>query len=211
VRPAPTIFWPSRPTSRPCATRSTCFKDAEPSLLSRVADIDKGHGRIKTRTVTVAREVDWLGGERRFPGELRLPDVAAIVRVESKAELKDRCRFETRYYVASAPLSAHAAAAAIRGHWGIENQLHWVLDAVFNEDQSRLRKGHGAANMAVVRHFAINQVRTAQEAKRPPRPTARPRRVNPSAAPRKTSIKLRRKIAGWDLQYLQDVLGAKVR
>ncbi len=187
------------------------FKDAEPRLLSRVADVDKGHGRIETRTVTVAREVDWLGGDRRFPGELRLPDVAAIIRVESKAELKDRCRFETRYYVASAPLSAQAAAAAIRGHWGIENQLHWVLDVVFNEDQSRLRKRHGAANMAVVRHFAINQVRTAQEAKRPPRPTARRRRAKPSAAPRKTSIKLRRKIAGWDLQYLQDVLGAKVR
>ena len=179
------------------------FKDAAPSLLSRVVDVDKGHGRIATRTVTVAREVDWLGGELRFPGELRLPDIAAIVRVESKAELKDRCRFETRYYVASAPLSAQAAAAAIRGHWGI--------DLVFNEDQSRLRKGHGAANMAVVRHFAINQVRTAQEAKHPPRPTARPRRINPSAAPRKTSIKLRRKIAGWDLQYLQDVLGSKVR
>ncbi len=187
------------------------FKDAAPAALSRVADVDKGHGRIETRTVTVAREVDWLSGERRFPGELRLPGVAAIVKVESKAELKDRCRFETRYYIASAPLSAQAAAAAIRGHWGIENQLHWVLDVVFNEDQSRLRKGHGAANMAVVRHFAINQVRTAPEDQRPPRPTARPRRVNPSPAPRKTSIKLRRKIAGWDLKYLEAVLGAKAR
>ena len=103
---------------------------------------------------------------------------------------------ETRYYVASAPLSAQAAAAAIRGHWGI--------DLVFNEDQSRLRNGHGAADIAVVRHFAINQFRTAKEAKRPPRRTARPRRVNPSAAPRKTSIKLRRKIAGCDVKYLQD-------
>lgn len=187
------------------------FRDAEPSLLSQAVDVDKGHGRIETRTVTIAREVDWLGGDRRFPGELRLPDVAAIVRVESKAELKDRCRFETRYYVASASLSAEAAAAAIRSHWGIENRLHWVLDVVFNEDQSRLRKGHGAANMAVVRHSAVNQVRTAQEPKPRPRPTARPRRLRPSADPRKTSLKLRRKIAGWDIQYLQDVLAAKVR
>ncbi len=187
------------------------FKDAAPAALSRVADVDKGHGRIETRTVTVAREVDWLSGERRFPGELRLPGVAAIVKVESKAELKDRYRFETRYYITSAPLSPQTAAAAIRGHWGIENQLHWVLDVVFNEDQSRLRKGHGAANMAVVRHFAINQVRTAPEDQRPPRPTARPRRVNPSPAPRKTSIKLRRKIAGWNLKYLEAVLGAKAR
>ena len=187
------------------------FRDAEPSLLSQAVDVDKGHGRIETRTVTIAREVDWLGGDRRFPGELRLPDVAAIVRVESKAELKDRCRFETHYYVASASLSAEAAAAAIRSHWGIENRLHWVLDVVFNEDQSRLRKGHGAANMAVVRHSAVNQVRTAQEPKPRPRPTARPRRLRPSADPRKTSLKLRRKIAGWDIQYLQDVLAAKVR
>jgi predicted transposase YbfD/YdcC len=89
------------------------FKDAAPSALSRVADVDKGHGRIETRTVTVAREVDWLSGERRFPGELRLPGVAAIVKVESKAELRDRCRFETRYYIASAPLSPQTAAAAI--------------------------------------------------------------------------------------------------
>ncbi len=59
----------------------------------------------------MAREVEWLSGDRRFPGELRLPDVAAIIKVESKAELKDRCRFETRYYITSAKLSAQAAAA----------------------------------------------------------------------------------------------------
>ena len=71
-------------------------------------DVDKGDGRIEQRTVTVAREVDWLDGDRRFPGELRLPDVATIVRVASRAELKDRGRFETRYYVSSAALSARA-------------------------------------------------------------------------------------------------------
>ena len=185
------------------------FKDAEPRLLSRVVDVDKGHGRIETRIITVAREVDWLGGERRFPGELRLPDVAAIVRVESKAELKDRCRFETRYYVASTPLSAQAAAAAVRGHWGIETNCTGCSTS------SSTKTSPGCARYGEQRRpcaiFAINQVRTAQEAKRPPRPTARPRRINPSAAPRKTSIKLRRKIAGWDLKYLQDVLGANVR
>jgi predicted transposase YbfD/YdcC len=153
--------------------------------LDVFVDHDKGHGRIEERSVAVAREVDWLTGERRFPGELRLPGVASIIKVHSRTELKDRGRFDTRYYIASAPLSAKAAAAAVRGHWGIENRLHWVLDVTFKEDQSRLRTGHGAKNMAVVRHFAINLVRTAID---------------------KKSLKLRRKLAGWDVEYLASLL-----
>ena len=162
------------------------FADAGQPGLEHHSDIDKAHGRIEERFVTVAREVDWLCGDRRFPGELRLPGVAAIIRVKSRAELKDRCRLETRYYITSAALSAERAAQAIRGHWGIENSLHWVLDVVFKEDQSRLRKGHGAKNMAVVRHFAINLVRSISD---------------------KRSIKLRRKRAGWDQNYLAELLG----
>jgi len=185
------------------------FTDAPEAGLERCVSLDKGHGRIEERTVTVAREVDWLCGDRRFPGEVRLPDVAAIVRVQSRTELKDRCRFETRYYITSAKLSAQAAADAVRGHWGIENQLHWVLDVVFNEDQSRLRKGHGAKNMAVVRHFAINLVRQAEEPIR--KRSGLTRKTKKSPAPQKTSIKLRRKFAGWDLPYLQNVLNAKTR
>jgi predicted transposase YbfD/YdcC len=123
------------------------FQDAEPQTLDKAPpDFDKGHGRIETRTVTVARQADWLNGDRRFPGELRLPDAAAIVRVESRTELKDRCRFDTRYYISSRQLSSACAGQAVRGHWGIENTLHWELDVDFNEDQSRLRKGHGATN-----------------------------------------------------------------
>jgi predicted transposase YbfD/YdcC len=164
----------------------TFFADAPPANLESVTDVDKGHGRIEQRTVTVAHEVDWLGGDRRFPGEVRLPDVATIVRVASRAELSDRSRFETRYYVSSATLSAACAAAAVRSHWAIENSLHWVLDVTFGDDQSRLRTGHGAKNMAVVRHFAINLVRAIKD---------------------KRSIKLRRKRAGWDVEYLASVLG----
>ncbi len=188
----------------------TFFRDAPEAGLERFADVDKGHGRIEQRAVTVAREVDWLGGERRFPGELRLPRVAAIVKVESRTELKDRCRFDTRYYISSAKTSAEDAAKAVRGHWRVENQLHWTLDVVFNEDQSRLRKGHGAKNMAVVRHFAINLVRRVDEAARPQRTGLRRKTRKPSA-PRKTSIKLRRKLAGWDIEYLAAVLQAKIR
>lgn len=162
------------------------FADAPPASLQSTTDVDKAHGRIEQRTVTVAREVDWLGGDRRFPGEFRLPDVATIIRVAARAELKDRGRFETRYYVSSAALSAERAAQAVRGHWAIENSLHWVLDVTFGDDQSRLRRGHGAKNMAVVRHFAINLARAIKD---------------------KRSIKLRRKRAGWDPKYLATILG----
>jgi len=185
------------------------FDDPATRGIDRCADVDKGHGRIEQRTVTVAQEVDWLSGDRRFPGELRLPDVASIIKVESKAELKDRCRLETRYYITSAKLAAQTAANAVRGHWGIENQLHWVLDVVFNEDQSRLRKGHGAKNMAVVRHFAINLVRKADEPLR--QRSGLRRKTKKPAAPQRTTLKLRRKFAGWDLPYLHTVLAAKSR
>jgi predicted transposase YbfD/YdcC len=174
----------NQPTLR--AEIETFFAESPPARVESTTDVDKAHGRIEQRTVTVAREVDWLTGDRRFPGEVRLPDVATIVRVASRAELKDRSRFETRYYVSSATLSATRAAEAVRSHWAIENSLHWVLDVTFGDDQSRLRTGHGARNMAVVRHFAINLVRAVQD---------------------KRSIRLRRKRAGWDPNYLATILG----
>jgi predicted transposase YbfD/YdcC len=162
------------------------FDDAPTGSLDRVVDLDKAHGRIEERTVTVSRETDWLQGQRRFPGELRLPGATTIVRVRARTELKDRCRLDTRYFIASAALSAEQAAKAVRGHWLVENALHWTLDVVFNDDQSRLRKGHGAHNMAIVRHFALNLVRAVGD---------------------KRSIKLRRKKAGWSTEYLASILG----
>jgi predicted transposase YbfD/YdcC len=186
------------------------FQDVAEARLERFCDVDKGHGRIEQRAVSLAREVDWLAGARRFPGELRLPDVAAIVRVESQVELKDRCRSETRYYITSSRASAEAMARAVRGPWQIENQLHWVVDVTFGEDQSRLRKGHGARNMAVVRHFALNLVRQASEDIRPERSGLR-RKTNKPPAPRKTPISRRRKIAGWNTNYLAAILQAPMR
>jgi predicted transposase YbfD/YdcC len=161
------------------------FAAAEPHRLDTDIDLDKAHGRIEQRRVDVLCEVGWLSGERRFPGELRLPDAACILRVHAKVELADRCRQDTRYFISSASLSATQAAEAVRQHWAIENRLHWVLDVIFRDDQSRLRKGHGAQNMAVVRHFALNLLRSASD---------------------KKSLKLRRKIAGWSPDYLASLL-----
>lgn len=167
-----------------------CFNDAPPQTISSDVEHDKGHGRIERRAVSVIREVDWLSGDRRFPGELRLPNVACLIKVEACVERAGQARSETRYYISSAALDAARAAQAVRGHWGIENRLHWVLDVTFKEDLSRLRKGFGARNMAVVRHFALNLVRAAADGK---------------------SLKLRRKRAAWATGYLDQILVARVR
>ena len=79
--------------------------------------------------------------------------------VESRIERGGTIQTERRSYISSRALSAAAFAAAARGHWAIENTLHWVLDVTIREDLSRLRIGHGANNTAVVRHFALNLVR----------------------------------------------------
>lgn len=166
------------------------FDAATPAAVQTHTTHDKGHGRIEQRSVSVLREVDWLSGDRRFPGELRLPDVACIVRVQARIERSGKTHQETRYYISSAPLDPQRAGYAVRGHWGIENCLHWVLDVTFNDDQSRLRKGFGARNMAVVRHFALNLVRAAKDT---------------------NSIKLRRKMAGWTTNYLEHLLNEHPR
>ena len=161
---------------------------AEAGELETHADLDKGHGRIEERRTSVLREFDWLDGARRFPGELRLPGAACLVRAETRVEAKGKTRTETRFFISSRALTPAEAAEAIRGHWAIENRLHWVLDVTFADDQSRLRKGHGARNMATVRHFALNLVRTATD---------------------KRSIKSRRKAAGWDADYLDAILASR--
>ncbi len=151
-------------------------------------DLDKGHGRIEERRMSVLRDIDWLDGTRRFPGELRLPGTACLIRAETRVETAGATRSETRYFVSSRSLAAADAALAVREHWAIENRLHWVLDVTFADDQSRLRRGHGARNMATVRHFALNLVRTATD---------------------KRSLKSRRKLAGWDPDYLDRILASR--
>jgi predicted transposase YbfD/YdcC len=175
----------NQPTLR--AEVEAAFAEAAEGLETCV-DLDKGHGRIEERRTAVLRETDWLEGERRFPGELRLPKTACLIRAESRVESRGTTRSETRYFICSRALTATDAATAVREHWAIENRLHWVLDVTFGDDQSRLRKGHGARNMATVRHFALNLVRATKDSR---------------------SIKSRRKLAGWDPEYLQTLLASR--
>ena len=139
------------------------FATAPASEIDAYEDIAKDHGRIETRTCRVSTNIDWLQADRAFPGAFRFPEVAAIAVIDTRVEHKGKTTTARRSYITSRPMTAEALAKAVRAHWGIENKHHWVLDVTFKEDQSRLRKGHGAVNMAIVRHFAINLVRTATD------------------------------------------------
>jgi predicted transposase YbfD/YdcC len=162
------------------------FETAPPNEVEKVETLDKDHGRFEVRNHSVSQVVDWYAAQRSYPGAPRFPQLTTIAMVESRTERGDKIETERRSYISSRALSAAAFAAAARGHWAIENKLHWVLDVTFREDLSRLRAGHGASNMAVVRHFALNLVRQVAD---------------------KRSIKRRRKRASWDPQYLLEILG----
>jgi predicted transposase YbfD/YdcC len=162
------------------------FDTAPVNEVEKVETIGKDHGRFEVRMHTVSHTVDWYNAERSYPGAPRFPQLTTIAMVESRIERGDKIETERRSYISSRALSAADFAEAVRGHWAIENNLHWTLDVTFNEDQSRLRIGHGAKNMAVVRHFALNLVRQVAD---------------------KRSIKRRRKCAAFDPEVLMEILG----
>lgn len=145
--------------------------------------VDKGHGRIEIRRHWVIGDADvlaWLQGQHHWPG------LTAIGMVEAERRLGEKRSVETRYYLLSTPLAAADFGAAVRSHWSIENQLHWVLDMAFREDQSRIRAGHAAENVAVLRHLALNLLRHAPA--------------------KRLSIKAKRLKAGWDHAFLLHIL-----
>jgi predicted transposase YbfD/YdcC len=161
------------------------FADPPPGALDTFETTDGGHGRIEVRRHAVCHDVAWLLSDRRYPGEPAFPGLAMLGMVESETERDGEVGRERRYYLGSARLDAAAFARAARGHWGTENRLHWVLGVVFGDDLSRLRTGHGPANMAVVKHMAVNLLRRAEAA---------------------ASLKNRRKRAGWNTAYLESLI-----
>lgn len=162
------------------------FDDPRACDVAAVTDLDKGHGRVEKRVVRVSTRVDWLDGDRRFPGEYRFPSLALIARVESNTWGKAKQSNAVRYYVSSRTMSPKALADAVRSHWAIENSLHWVLDVTFKEDKARCHTGHGPANMATVRHFAFNILKSVAD---------------------KRSLKLRRNKAGRNPEYMAQIIG----
>src|SRR5579864_3927120 len=160
------------------------FRTAPAAETVSKTTVEKGHGRIETRSYTASSTVDWIDSDRSYPGQPRFANIKTMVKVYARAEYADRCSFDTRYYISSAPLDIERIASGARGHWGVES-MHWLLDVEFNDDLWRYRTGHGAKNMAVVRRFALGLVRANKT---------------------KGSVKTRRKSAGWNPNFLLEIL-----
>jgi len=163
------------------------FRTAPAEKLVSKTTVEKGHGRIETRTYVASSEVDWIASERSYPGQPGFNTIKTIVKIHARVEYADRCSFDTRYYISSAPLDIERIARGARGHWGVES-MHWLLDVEFKDDLSRYRTGHGAKNMAIVRRFALGLVRANKA---------------------KGSVKTRRKSAGWNPEFLLQILQLK--
>ncbi len=115
--------------------------------------IEKGHGRIETRTCTTLSAQDWFPDMKEWAG------LQSLVRIESTRETNGCEQRQVRYYLSSCPPDAHSLLKAVRSHWGIENSLHWVLDMNFREDESRIRKGGAAENLATIRKIVLNLIK----------------------------------------------------
>jgi predicted transposase YbfD/YdcC len=148
---------------------------------------DGGHGRIETRTVQATSAIGWL--QDLHPQWVGLKSIVAVT---AKREGKDKTTEETRYFISSMDASnPKRLGQVVRAHWGIENNLHWVLDYAFDEDSQRARLGNSAANMTVIRHIALNLIKSEKTAK--------------------AGVKNKRLKAGWDEDYLlKVVLGREI-
>ena len=153
------------------------FKD---STYDYHETIDGDHGRVETRRYFTTSDIDWLSDKGLWK------NLSTIVMVQRERIADGKTSRETSYYITSLKSDAKRVAQAVRGHWGIENSLHWVLDIAFREDESRIRKDHAPANFAIIRHMALNLLRHETSSKR--------------------SIKGKRLKAGWDTEYLARIL-----
>jgi predicted transposase YbfD/YdcC len=144
---------------------------------------NQGHGRTEVRKCWCTSDPDYL---RYIATLAEWQALQSIAMVQSERQVGDQRTVKRRYYISSLESNAKLLLHAVRTHWGIENKVHWVLDIAFREDDSRIRKGNGAENFAVLRHIALNLLKRETSAKR--------------------SLKGKRKKAAWDEQYLLKIL-----
>jgi len=124
--------------------------------LAALTTVEKGHGRLETRCYWQSEAIGWFADRAGWPG------LRSFGLVEATRELGDRVSVERRYHLSSLPRDIALFAKAVRGHWAVEHQCHWVLDVVFREDQSRARTGHAIANLGLLRRLALNLLRQDQ-------------------------------------------------
>ena len=154
------------------------------ATLAKLETVEKDHGRLETRRYYQSVAVDWFADRAKWAG------LRSVGLVEAIREIGGERTVERRYYLSSLPLDVATFARAVRGHWGVENKLHWVLDVCFREDQSRARAGYAAENLATLRRLALNLLKRETTKKR--------------------GIKGKQLNAGWDHAYLLRLLGVEI-
>jgi len=170
-------------------------KDNQPTLRAAVEQVVEAACEVELVGMEGAEEVDDAHGrhEERYVGVFKSPegipaewpDVAAVVQVNREREVGGVRTCTSHYYLTSYAGTAAELGRWVRGHWGIENGLHWVLDVVFREDRSRIREENAGANLAMIRRVAVSLLRRA---------------------PGKGSGVTKRLKAGWDEDYMLQVL-----
>lgn len=128
--------------------------------LQQLETIEKDHGRLETRRYYQSTELDWFADRGKWEG------LRSVGMVEAVREVGGKTTTERRYYLSSLSLDVGTFARAVRGHWGVENKLHWVMDVCFREDQSRARTGYAAENLATLRRLALNLLKRERTKKR---------------------------------------------
>lgn len=149
-------------------------------MVGRYETHEHGHGRDEHRTYYVCDVPDDLPDRSRWKGLKRI-GMAISDTIRDGEAVGD-----VRYYILSRKMRARSFAAAVRGHWGIENQLHWQLDVTFGEDQCRVRKGHADANLSILRRTALGLLKNEET--------------------QKVGVKTKRLTAAWNDDYLEQVL-----
>ena len=152
----------------------------EPELV-HTETVEKDHGRLETRRYWQSENIDWFADLTKWEG------LRSVGVVEAVREIKGITSTERRYYLSSLSCDITRFAKAVRGHWGVENKVHWHMDVSFGEDQSRARTGHAAENLATLRRLALNLLKRETIKKR--------------------GIRGKQRCAGWDHRYLLRLLG----
>jgi predicted transposase YbfD/YdcC len=120
------------------------------ATLASLETVEKEHGRVEIRRYYQSDYLDWFADRLKWEG------LKSVGMVESVREVDGKTTVERRYFLASLPLGIETLARAVRGHWGVENKGHWIMDVCFREDQSRARTGYAAENLATLRRLALN-------------------------------------------------------
>jgi len=156
-------------------------RSVEAQRLQSCQTVEKDHGRLEIRRYYQSDRLDWFADRGQWE---RLRSVGMV---ESQREVAGQTTVERRYYLSSLPLGVETFGRAVRSHWGVENNVHWIMDVTFREDQSRARTGYAAENLATLRRMALNLLRHEKTKKR--------------------GIRGKQLNAGWDHAYLLRLLG----